>query len=224
MNKRREILKQAEECVCGKREEDYGSPEDNFEVVANLWSAYKKNITFTVEDVAIMMALLKIARISSGNYNEDNYVDLAGYAACGGEIASSLFKNTSTINKKYTYSSEVTPFENYLNNHFKNNRSASPSASYSKIDGFQMHIKDIVLANRVEAEEVLSRIKKILLSKGKASLSDLYDLVGFTTSSSDYEYGWTNLDTASIKRLEAGYLLQLPKVEVLKGTKGDETK
>lgn len=33
-----------------------------------------------------MLAMLKIARIASGNAKEDNWVDLAGYAACGGEI------------------------------------------------------------------------------------------------------------------------------------------
>jgi hypothetical protein len=35
----------------------------------------------------MMMALLKIARIASGQTKEDNYVDLCGYAACAGEIA-----------------------------------------------------------------------------------------------------------------------------------------
>ena len=35
-----------------------------------------------------MLALLKIARIASGRAKEDNWVDLAGYAACGGEIES----------------------------------------------------------------------------------------------------------------------------------------
>ena len=33
-----------------------------------------------------MLALLKIARIATGHAKEDNWVDLAGYAACGGEI------------------------------------------------------------------------------------------------------------------------------------------
>jgi hypothetical protein len=33
-----------------------------------------------------MLALLKIARIASGHAKEDNWIDLAGYAACGGEI------------------------------------------------------------------------------------------------------------------------------------------
>lgn len=35
----------------------------------------------------LWMALLKIARIQSGTATEDSFVDLAGYAACGGEIA-----------------------------------------------------------------------------------------------------------------------------------------
>jgi hypothetical protein len=34
-----------------------------------------------------MMALLKIGRIASGQAQADNYIDLAGYAACAGEIA-----------------------------------------------------------------------------------------------------------------------------------------
>lgn len=84
--KRADILQKAEQCVCGQREQDYGSPEDNFQTIANLWSAYK-NTKFTAMDVAMMMALLKIARIMTGTATEDSFVDLAGYAACGGEIA-----------------------------------------------------------------------------------------------------------------------------------------
>ena len=37
---RKEILKAAEKCVCGDREQDYGSPEDNFARIAKLWSVY----------------------------------------------------------------------------------------------------------------------------------------------------------------------------------------
>ena len=36
---RLDTLKAAAECVCGSREEDYGSPEDNFAVIAALWLA-----------------------------------------------------------------------------------------------------------------------------------------------------------------------------------------
>lgn len=85
--KRAEVLQAAERCVCGQREQDYGSPEDNFSVIAGLWTAYK-GTEFTPLDVAMMMALLKIARIRAGTATDDSFVDLAGYAACGGEIAS----------------------------------------------------------------------------------------------------------------------------------------
>lgn len=90
---RAETLDKAKQCVCGQRENDYGSPEDNFLTIAKLWSAYK-NVDFSANDVAMMMALLKIARIRTGTATEDSFVDLAGYAACGAEIASKNRINT----------------------------------------------------------------------------------------------------------------------------------
>lgn len=84
--KRAEVLRLAEKCVCGGRDGDYGTPEDNFGTIAKLWTIYR-GTAFTAKDVAIMMALLKIARIRSGQYSADSYVDLAGYAACACEIA-----------------------------------------------------------------------------------------------------------------------------------------
>ena len=96
--KRSEILEAAKRCVCGDREQDYGSPENNFKTIASLWNSYLygagllENSNPNVwkglkpKDVAAMLAMLKIARIASGNAKEDNWIDLAGYAACGGEI------------------------------------------------------------------------------------------------------------------------------------------
>lgn len=84
--KRAEILQTAEKMVCGHREQDYGSPENSFQAIADLWSAYLEE-EVTALDVAMMMALLKVARIKTGTATEDSFVDLAGYAACGGEIA-----------------------------------------------------------------------------------------------------------------------------------------
>jgi len=90
---RAEILNTASDCVCKDREQQYGSPEDNFAVIAKLWSVYmvgKISTDFTAHDVSIMMALLKIGRISSGQAKADNYIDLAGYSACAGEIATGV--------------------------------------------------------------------------------------------------------------------------------------
>lgn len=84
--KRTEVLQMADEIVNGEREEQYGSPEDNFAMIANLWTDYLQTIV-TTKDVAHMMILLKLARAKNGTYLADNYVDICGYAACASEIA-----------------------------------------------------------------------------------------------------------------------------------------
>lgn len=88
---RKYILDMANKCVNGDREGDYGSPENSFLVIANLWADYIHAISgevieISAKDVAAMLALLKIARIATGHKKDDNWIDLAGYAACGGEI------------------------------------------------------------------------------------------------------------------------------------------
>lgn len=88
---REEILTAAKRCVCGEREQDYGSPERNFQAIANLWEDYLATkghgvVDIAPTDVAAMLALLKIARIASGHAKDDNWIDLAGHAACGGEL------------------------------------------------------------------------------------------------------------------------------------------
>ena len=84
---RTEILAEAEKCVCSDRNLQYGEPEDNFNTIAKFWSAYL-DTDIGAEDVAIMMCLFKIARLTGSCYkSKDSWVDLIGYAACGGEIA-----------------------------------------------------------------------------------------------------------------------------------------
>ena len=80
---RTDVLQAANEAV-SRRNESYGQPEDNFSTIAELWSVYLRHEVQPF-DVAMMMALLKIARARNDEYNEDNLVDLAGYAACAAE-------------------------------------------------------------------------------------------------------------------------------------------
>lgn len=83
---RAEILDAAKRIVTGDREKQYGKPEDNFAVIAEFWTTYIGH-PISSEDVAIMMALLKIARIRSGNYKADSFVDGVGYLSLAAEIA-----------------------------------------------------------------------------------------------------------------------------------------
>lgn len=89
-NRRTALLSKAAAVVCGQRENNYGAPEDNFRRIARLWNAHLENTARPVllrpEDIPLMMALFKIARLEHSPSHEDSIVDLIGYAACYGEI------------------------------------------------------------------------------------------------------------------------------------------
>ena len=85
MTIREEILEEARKAVC-ERGKEYGGPEDSFQRIAALWAAYGAT-SYTREDVAIMLGLVKIARLASNPAHRDSWVDLAGYAACGAECS-----------------------------------------------------------------------------------------------------------------------------------------
>jgi hypothetical protein len=82
---RAEILDTAKEYVTRDRAVTHGDAEQNFNMVALYWSAHLgRNIKS--HDVAVMMALMKLARMKANPAHVDSAVDLAGYAAIGGEI------------------------------------------------------------------------------------------------------------------------------------------
>lgn len=79
------ILGMALEAV-NRRCQTHGETENNFQIIADLWNAYcGGDYKFSAIDVSVMMILMKIARVKSGG-SLDNFVDIAGYAACGGEL------------------------------------------------------------------------------------------------------------------------------------------
>ena len=83
---REQLLDKAKEIVMGARQENYGSPESNFSRIAAFWTLYlQRNITQA--DVAIMMILMKTARLQNNIKHEDSWIDIAGYAANGVEVS-----------------------------------------------------------------------------------------------------------------------------------------
>lgn len=118
--KRAEVLAEAEKCVCGKREQDYGTPEDNFTTIGLLWAVYLRAAHpelakvlpingIEAKDVAVMMSLLKVARIATGS-SPDSFVDLAGYAACAGEIVTRASEQKNNLRTKTLVLSAVRLF------------------------------------------------------------------------------------------------------------------
>jgi len=85
---RSSVLDTAKQYVTKDREATHGDMENNFEAIAMLWEQYfSYEWSFSPTDVAVMMALLKIARLKSNKDNPDNYIDVCGYMACAGELA-----------------------------------------------------------------------------------------------------------------------------------------
>jgi len=85
---RSSVLDTAKQYVTEDREAMHGEMEDNFESIGMLWEQYfSYEWSFSPTDVAVMMTLLKIARIKTNKDNPDNYIDACGYMACAGELA-----------------------------------------------------------------------------------------------------------------------------------------
>lgn len=78
--KRGIVLLEALNVINGERQDEYGNPEDCFDVIALFWNEWLRTKLITRYDVAMMMALLKIAR-ENHLHKADNIVDACGYLA-----------------------------------------------------------------------------------------------------------------------------------------------
>lgn len=75
---------------------------------------------------------------------------------------------------------------------------------------------EILLATRAEAQEVLDRLFDLISQYEQATVSDLYELVGVSGNYADENWGWVDIRGTGITRTRAGYLLNLPRPELLK--------
>jgi hypothetical protein len=89
--KRKDVLDAAKRAV-GARHRHYGSPQQNFEAIARRWVAHIKSrydidLPLDAASVAVMSIDIKLARLEHDPTHADSWIDVAGYASCGGEIA-----------------------------------------------------------------------------------------------------------------------------------------
>ena len=103
-NRCADVLTKALELTSGDRAKTHGDKRQNHQNIADLWNAYlgvaeivephvrvgrgtRLSSPLTAADVATLMCLLKIARMKSGTFNIDNFIDLAGYAGVAAECS-----------------------------------------------------------------------------------------------------------------------------------------
>lgn len=86
---RAELLREAERLITGERNATYGSPTQNFQDTAAIWTVQlghklKEGEVIDPGEVAALMIGLKLARIKASP-KRDNWADIAGYSGCGFE-------------------------------------------------------------------------------------------------------------------------------------------
>src|SRR5580765_4330677 len=105
--------------------------------------------------------------------------------------------------------------------HIQYNRYAStpqmPSSrrALSRRARSEHNFDEIVLDSREEAEEVIDRLFDLVSRYDTATVSDLYELVGLSSTYTDNQWGWTDLRGAGVQRIRDGYLLDLPDPDPL---------
>jgi len=80
----RKILRDAESIICGDRQAQYGSPEENWGLTARWWSDYL-GFKVTPEQATVCMTLAKIAR-EKFKHKRDNLEDGIGYLAISSQL------------------------------------------------------------------------------------------------------------------------------------------
>ena len=83
---RTDILRTAQQYITQDRASTHGEAENNFNVIAELWSCYL-NVPITEDDFSAMMILMKLGRIKGNPTHADNWIDICGYSAIGGELS-----------------------------------------------------------------------------------------------------------------------------------------
>lgn len=86
---RADVLDAARAAVTVDRAATHGKVEDTFGLIAALWSA-RLGVSISAAQVCILLIDLKTARAWGNPAHFDNWVDMAGYASCGGELSNAV--------------------------------------------------------------------------------------------------------------------------------------
>lgn len=74
---------------------------------------------------------------------------------------------------------------------------------------------EVILPTRGEAEDVLDQLGELCENFGAATVADLYDSVGITGNFTDNKWGWKSMHGSQVRHVREGYLLDMPRPEIL---------
>lgn len=71
--------------------------------------------------------------------------------------------------------------------------------------------REIVLETRTEAVDIIEQLVNRINVYGQATVKDMYDYMGVSSSYVDQSYGWMNLAGASVRQIREGFILDMPQ-------------
>lgn len=112
------------------------------------------------------------------------------------------------------YVNNSRPGQSYVSyNSCTNNRTGN--MSYNRTTN-RYGVDDIIFETRGDAEATLDAMFDAIKDYGGIAVAELYDMLDRPCVHTDYNWGWKDLGSASVRRVPNGYLLVLPKAISLK--------
>ena len=96
---------------------------------------------------------------------------------------------------------------NSYDRYYQDGQSSRPGTSGRPVRTLQ----NLDFEVRCDADDTLNEMYDALRKYKQVSVGDLWDMMGVSNESTDYNYGWYNLDGARIKGIPGGYRLVLPR-------------
>lgn len=128
-------------------------------------------------------------------------IDMAFYGSTGGRRRPS--RGGSRISRGTT---EVVSYDRF-SDRGRGRRAASGRERYD--------VSNVVFSTRQEADQVLDVLCDYIEEYQAVTVGDFYEACGISTQATDFKYGWYNLGSARIHPSGRGYILEMPRVEIM---------
>lgn len=120
-----------------------------------------------------------------------------------------VFGEVRSTARRHRTTSGYTPYGSASRNR------ASEPRMMSRANRARHNFEEIIIETRVEATEIIENMMRDIDKYGQISVAALYEMVGITSSHIDMKWGWVDATDFGLRRVREGYLLDLPKPELL---------